>query len=294
MGEQSWNLKDKTVLVTGATNGIGKVTARQLAAQGAQVVIISRNAEKCKATAEEIRAQSGTTVDWIAADLSLLAGIEEAAAEFRARYTQLHVLINNAGAFFAERHVTADGYELTFALNHLNYFLLTERLLDRLMASAPARIINVSSDAHFGGVIDFDDLMGERKYSGWSAYSQSKLANVMFTYALARRLEGANVTANALHPGFVATGFGRNNGGIVGMFMPIAQMFAKKPDKGAETTIFLATSPSVEGVTGKYFADSKVKDSSKVSYDVEAQERLWTVSEQLVRRSSPVSAASPT
>jgi NAD(P)-dependent dehydrogenase (short-subunit alcohol dehydrogenase family) len=293
MGEQGWSVKDKVVLVTGATNGIGKVTAYQLAAQGARVVIISRNAEKCKTTAEEIRTQTGATVDWIAADLSLLAGIEDAAAEFRARYDRLHVLVNNAGAFFAERIVTADGYEATFALNHLNYFLLTERLRDLLLASAPARIVNVSSDAHYGGAINFDDLMGERKYSGWSAYSQSKLANVMFTYALARRLEGANVTANVLHPGFVATGFGRNNGGVVGMFMPIAQMFAKKPDKGAETSVFLAASPTVEGVNGKYFADNKAKESSKLSYDVTAQERLWEVSEQLVRLAKPVTAAQP-
>ncbi|MFN3332935.1 MAG: SDR family NAD(P)-dependent oxidoreductase, partial [Caldilinea sp.] len=149
MGEQGWSVKDKVVLVTGATNGIGKVTAHQLAAQGARVVIISRNAEKCKTTAEEIRTQTSATVDWIAADLSLLAGIENAAAEFRARYDRLHVLVNNAGAFFAERIVTADGYEATFALNHLNYFLLTERLRDLLLASAPARIVNVSSDAHY-------------------------------------------------------------------------------------------------------------------------------------------------
>ena len=293
MGEQSWSVKDKVVLVTGATNGIGKVTALQLASQGAQVVIVSRSAEKCKATVEEIRTQTGATVDWIAADLSLLAGVEDAAAEFRARYDKLHVLVNNAGAFFADRSVTADGYEGTFALNHLNYYLLTERLRDLLLASAPARVINVSSDAHYGGAINFDDLMGERKYSGWSAYSQSKLANVMFTYALARRLEGTNVTTNALHPGFVATGFGRNNGGVVGMFMPIVQMFAKKPDQGAETSVFLAASPTVEGVTGKYFAGSKAKESSKLSYDVAAQERLWEMSEELVRRSTPASVAQP-
>ncbi|MFO7633717.1 MAG: SDR family oxidoreductase [Caldilinea sp.] len=287
MVEQNWNVKDKVVLVTGATNGIGRVTAHQLAAQGANVVLVSRSSEKCRATADEIRTQTGAAdVDWIAADLSVLAGIEDAAEEFRARYSQLHVLVNNAGAFFAGRSVTADGYEATFALNHLNYFLLTQRLRDVLVTSAPARIVNVSSDAHYGGAIDFDDVMGERKYSGWRAYSQSKLANVMFTYALSRHLEGTGVTANVLHPGFVATGFGRNNGGLMGMLMPLVQWFAIRPDKGAETSIHLAASPAVDGVTGKYFSDRKEKDSSQVSYDVAAQNRLWELSEQLVRHAS--------
>ncbi len=285
MAETSWNVKDKIVLVTGATNGIGKVTALRLAEQGAHVVIVSRSAQKCAAVTEEIRAQSGNAgVEWIAADLSSLAGIEEAAAEFRARHQQLHVLINNAGGVFARRLVTADGYEMTFALNHLSYFRLTELLRDLLVASAPARIVNVSSDAHYGGAMNFDDLMGVRKYSSWGAYSQSKLANVLFTYALARRLEGTGVTANALHPGFVATGFGRNNGGLMGMVMPLAHLFALKPDKGAETSVYLATAPDIMGVSGKYFADCRQKESSKASYDVAAQERLWSVSEQLIQR----------
>lgn len=291
MAEQSWSIKDKIVLVTGATNGIGKVAAQELAAQGARVVIVSRSADKCKAVTEEIRAKTGATVDWIAADLSLLSGIEDAAAEFQARYQQLHVLLNNAGAFYADRITTADGYEMTFALNHLNYFLLTERLRNLLIASAPTRVVNVSSDAHYGGAIDFDDLMGERKYSGWGAYSQSKLANVMFTYSLARRLEGTGVTANVLHPGFVSTGFGRNNNGLLGMLMPVAQWFAKKPDEGAETSIYLAASPEVSGVTGKYFASRKAKDSSQRSYDIDAQERLWALSEELVRQPAPAQSA---
>lgn len=285
MVDTSWSIKDKTVLVTGATNGIGKVTALRLAEQGAHVVIVSRSAQKCAAVSEEIRTQSGNArVEWIAADLATLAGVEEAAAEFRARHQQLHVLINNAGGVFVDRIETADGYEMTFALNHLSYFRLTQLLQDLLIASAPARIVNVSSDAHYGGSMNFDDLMGVKKYSSWAAYSQSKLANVLFTYALARRLEGTGVTANALHPGFVATGFGRNNGGLMGMVMPLVQLFAIKPEKGAETSVFLATSPTVTGVSGKYFASCKPKESSKASYDVTAQDRLWSISEQLVRR----------
>ncbi len=282
---EPWNLQDKTVLITGATNGIGKVTAQRLAANGAHVVIVSRSAQKCAAVADEIRAQSGNSAEtWIAAELSTLAGIEEAATEFRARHAHLHVLLNNAGGVFTDRIPTADGYEMTFALNHLSYFYLTQLLRDMLIASAPARIINVSSDAHYGGAMNFDDLMGERKYSSWGAYSQSKLANVLFTYALARQLEGSGVMANTLHPGFVATGFGRNNGGIMGALMPLAQWFAIKPDKGAETSVFLATSPEVVNISGKYFASSKEKQSSQASYDVTAQERLWALSEQLVQR----------
>lgn len=293
MVDTSWSVKDKIVLVTGATNGIGKVTALRLAEQGAHVVIVSRSAQKCAAVSDEIRTQSGNPkVEWIAADLATLAGVEEAAAEFRARHQQLHVLINNAGGVFADHLKTADGYEMTFALNHLSYFRLTQLLRDLLLASAPARIVNVSSDAHYGGAMNFDDLMGARKYSSWGAYSQSKLANVLFTYALARQLEGAGVTANALHPGFVATGFGRNNGGLMGMVMPLAQLFAIKPDKGAETSVFLAASPTVAGVSGKYFANCKPKASSKASYDVAAQDRLWAISEELVQRAAAPLTAS--
>lgn len=284
MSDQLWNVRDKVILVTGGTNGIGKVTAHQLAEQGAQIVIVSRSAQKCAAVVDEIRAKTGNhNVEWIAADLSTRAGVEEAANEFRARHDRLHVLLNNAGGVFAEHLVTADGYEMTFALNHLSYFGLTQLLRDLLVASAPARIVNVSSDAHYGGAINFDDLMGEKKYSSWKAYSQSKLANVMFTYSLSRQLTGTGVTANALHPGFVSTGFGRNNGGLMGLFMPLAQWFAISPEKGAETSVYLATSPEVSAVSGRYFSKCKEKQSSQVSYDVAAQDRLWEVSEQLIR-----------
>ncbi len=291
MTATTWNIKDKTVLITGATNGIGEVTAHTLAAQGARVIIVSRNATKCENVAGRIQEATGNpAVEWIAADLSTLAGIHQAADEFLTRHRSLHVLVNNAGAVYAERQVTADGYEMTFALNHLSYFLLTRRLWGTLVASAPARIVNVSSDAHVAGKMNFDDLMGAQKYSSWSAYSQSKLANVLFTYELARRLDGSGVTANVLHPGFVATGFGRNNGGIWKRIMPLAQRFAKNPAKGAETSIYLASSPEVAQATGRYFSNSQAKKSARASYDVAAQQRLWSMSEALVTLPSPVHA----
>jgi len=282
MTASAWDLKGKKVLITGATNGIGEVTAQTLAAQGAQVIIVSRNAAKCETVAQRIQETTGNpAVEWIAADLSTLAGIHQAADEFLARHQSLHVLINNAGAVFADRQVTADGYEMTFALNHLSYFLLTWRLRDTLVASAPARVVNVSSDAHYGGKMNFDDLMGAQKYRSWLAYSQSKLANVLFTYELARRLDGSGVTANVLHPGFVATGFGHNNGGTWNVMISFAHRFAKKPAKGAATSIYLASSPALSQVTGQYFSDSKVKKSARTSYDVAAQQQLWAMSEVL-------------
>lgn len=283
MAETTWELKGKTALVTGATNGIGEITAQALAAQGANVVIVSRSASKCADVAQRIqRATGNQAVEWIAADLSTLAGINEAADEYLARHQVLHVLVNNAGGVFADRQVTSDGFEMTFALNHLNYFLLTRRLLDTIVASGPARIVNVSSDAHYSGKMNFDDLMGAQKYSSWAAYSQSKLANIMFTYELARQLEGSGVTANVLHPGFVATGFGRNNGGLWRMVMPLIQLFARNPANGAQTSIYLASSPAVAQISGQYFADSKAKKSSALSYDFAAQQRLWAISEELV------------
>jgi NAD(P)-dependent dehydrogenase (short-subunit alcohol dehydrogenase family) len=275
----------KVCLITGATGGIGLITAQALAAQGAKVVLVSRSVQKCEATAAQIKAASGNDqVTYIAGDLSLMAQVQQVAEQFLARYDRLDVLINNAGAVFSSRQVTAEGYELTMALNHLNYFYLTHLLQDRLLASTPARIINVSSDAHKGGSINFDDLMSEKKYSAFGVYSMSKLANVMFTYELARRLEDSGVTANALHPGFVASNFGRSNGGIMGVLMPLAHLFAISPEKGAETSIYLAASPEVEGVTGKYFVKKQPVKSAPASYDVAAQRRLWDVSEQLVQQ----------
>lgn len=283
------DLTGKVALVTGATAGIGEVTAAALAGLGAAVVLVSRSPQKLAATAGRIQQQTGNpNVEWIAADLAAMANVVEAADEFKARHDRLHILVNNAGAIFMTRQVTADGYELTFALNHLAYFLLTEQLLPVLERSAPARIVNVASGAHAGGRLNLDDLMGERKFSGFGAYSQSKLANVMFTYELARRLEGTGITANVLHPGFVASDFGRNNSGWMMRLFGLVRPFAISPEQGAQTQIYLASSPEVEGVTGQYFVKQKPKRSSQASYDTAAQKRLWEVSEQLVRRVAAV------
>ena len=275
------SMKGKTVLVTGGTNGIGLVTARELARMGAQVTIISRNAEKCAAVAEAIKVETGNPIEFIAADLSTLAGIMQAAAAFKQRHTRLQVLVNNAGAMFFKRQVTADGYEMTFALNHLNYFLLTNLLLDVLKAGAPARIVNVSSHAHESATIEFDNLQSEKHFTAMQAYGQSKLANVLFTYELARRLEGTGITVNAVHPGFIFTGFARNNGFLFDIGMRLVGLFIRKPDQGAQTSIFLASSPEVEGLSGKYFVDCKAVDSSPVSHDQAVAEKLWQVSMEL-------------
>ncbi len=273
----------KTALVTGATSGIGKATAEALARQGMTVVLVARDAEKGRAVLEEIRSKSGNpTLDVLLADLSSQAAIRQLAEEFQRKYSKLHVLVNNAGGVFSARKLTVDGLEYTFAFNHLAYFLLTNLLLDTLRASAPARIVNVSSGAQGMGKINFADLQGEQRYSVQAAYSQSKLANVLFTYALARRLEGTGVTANVLHPGVVRTNFGRVETPLLWrVLFPLIDPFMLTPEKGAETAVYLATSPEVEGVSGKYFAKQKAVRSHSISYDQAVQERLWEVSAQL-------------
>jgi len=273
----------KTVLITGGTGGIGRATATGLAGMGARVAITGRDLARTKAAAAEIAAATGNpAVDAYAADLSAQTQVRGLAAEILQAYPRLDVLINNVGGFWAHRHVTADGLEHTFALNHLAPFLLTNLLLARLVASAPARIITVSSGAQSMGKIDFDDLQGQRNYSGQRAYSQSKLANVMFTYELARRLEGTGVTATVLHPGVVRTGFGAEDPSpFWRVFIPLTRPFMKTPAEGAQTPIYLACSPNVEGVTGTYFADRKPKATNKVSYDTTAAARLWQVSAEL-------------
>src|SRR5664280_2698399 len=280
----------KTVLVTGGTGGIGKATALGLAALGARVGIIGRDHVRTQASAADIAAASGNpAVDSIAADMSSQAEVRRLGREVLDAYPRLDVLVNNVGGFWATRHVTADGLEHTFAVNHLAPFLLTDLLLDRLKASAPARIVTVSSGAQAMGKIGFDDLQGERKYSGQQAYNQSKLANVMFTYELSRRLDGSGVTATVLHPGVVRTGFAaEDHSPMWRVLLPLVRPFLKTPEKGAATSIYLASAPEVEGVTGKYFADSKTKTSSRSSYDTAAAARLWQMSVDLVGRTAGV------
>ena len=276
------SMAGKSVLVTGGTGGIGKATAIGLAALGARVGITGRDQARAVAAAAGIRAATGNTaVDAFAADMSAQAEVRRLAAQVADTYPRLDVLVNNVGGFWAHRHVTADGLEHTFALNHLAPFLLTNLLLDRLTASAPARIVTVSSGAQGRGRIDFDDLQGKRNYSGQRAYSQSKLANVMFTYELARRLEGTGVTANVLHPGVVHTHFGAEDQAHFAILIRMAGPFMKTPAQGAVTPVYLASSPEVEGVTGRYFVNRKPKASAKTAYDTTAAARLWQVSADL-------------
>lgn len=280
-------MNGKIALVTGATFGIGRETALGLAHQGAQVVIVGRSEARTRTTVEYIKRESGKAhVDSLVADLSSVAEVQRLAMAFKARYRRLDVLVNNAGAIFTERQMTPEGFERTWALNHLAYFALTLALLDLLKASAPSRVVNVSSAMHLRGQMDFDNTQGERKFSGSDLYAQSKLANVLFTNALARRLEGTGVTANCLHPGVVATGFAHNNTGPIKWLATLAKPFLISADKGAATSMYLATSPEVEGVTGKYFAKCKEAKSSRSARDEATQERLWALSEAQVAQAT--------
>jgi retinol dehydrogenase 14 len=273
----------KVVLVTGGTGGIGKATATGLAALGARVGVVGRDRQRGAAAAADIEAASDNpAVDVFAADMSSQAEVRQLAEEVLAAYPRMDVLVNNVGGFWAHRHLTVDGLERTLAVNHLAPFLLTMLLLDRLKASAPARIVTVSSGAQARGRIDFDDLQGERKYSGQRSYSQSKLANVMFTYELARRLEGTGVTATVLHPGVVRTEFGAEDQSGLVVIGRLARPFMKTPAQGAATSIYLASSPEVEGVTGRYFVNNKPQTSNKSSYDTATAARLWRLSAKLV------------
>lgn len=274
---QSGEMTDTVCVVTGASRGIGKETAFGLARLGATVLAVCRDPDRGAAAVTDIMARSGSDrVHLVLADLSSQAEIRRLADDLLRQYQRLDVLVNNAGAINMRRTLTVDGIETTWAVNHLAYFLLTSLLLPRLESSG-ARIVNVSSDAHRRGTIRFDDLEGEQSYGGHAAYGQSKLANVLFTYELARRLKGG-ATANALHPGVISTGFGKNNRGWFRWGVTIAGVFMKKPAEGAETSIYLASSPAVEGVTGKYFVNCKETPSSPESYDRSVAERLWEVS----------------
>src|SRR5215213_3411108 len=265
----------RTVLVTGATAGIGKATALGLATMGAHLAITGRDAIRTEDAAREIRAAGGGQVDVFVADLSAQAEVRRLAQQILQTLSRIDVLINNVGGYWNTRHPTADGLERTFAVNHLAPFLLTNLLLDRLTQSAPARVVTVSSNAQAQGRIDFDDLQGELSYSGARAYSQSKLANVLFSYELARRLQGTSVTANALHPGVVSTSFGAEDPDRAQrLAVPLMRPFMKSPNAGAATSVHLASAADLERVTGEYFANSKPRRSSEGSYDPSASAQL--------------------
>ena len=290
----------KTVLVTGGSSGIGKATALGLAAMGAHLAITGRDRERTDSAAQEIRAAGGGPVDILVADLSAQTEVRQLADEVLKRLPRIDVLINNVGGYWKTRRVTVDGLEHTFALNHLAPFLLTHLLLGRLTHSSPARVVTVSSHAHAQGRIDFDDLQGERDYSGARAYNQSKLANVLFTYELARRLQAtplpdqAVVTANVVHPGMVSTSFGAEDPATVQrLLIPMLRHFMKTPAQGAATSIHVASAPHLERVSGRYFTNSKPKKSSPRSYDQAVAARLWQISVDLVR-STATSTTAPT
>jgi len=280
------SMPGRVCLITGATSGIGKATAHALAALGASVGLIGRDPQKGEATVQRIRQDTGNEeIELLSADLTSQTSIRELADHILTKHDQLHLLVNCAGAFFRDRRVTIDGLEMTFALNHLAYFLLTTLLLDLLQESAPARVVNVTSGAHSTGRIDFEDLQRERGYRGQVAYNQSKLANVLFTYELARRLDGTGVTVNCVHPGVVHTNFGRQNQPVAWrLVISIVTPFMRSLEKGAENVVYLSSDPEVETVTGKYFHDLKPKRSSKLSHDPDVAARLWQVSEELTAR----------
>ena len=276
-------MEGKLCVVTGATDGIGRVTARALAERGAEVVLVGRNAAKGAEVCKAIRRSSrNDRVRFEQADLSSQAEIRALAERLTADGTAIDVLVNNVGAIFNRRRESTDGIEMTFALNHLGYFLLTGLLLGSLKASAAARIVNVASEAHRGAQMNLEDPQGTKRYSGWRAYQQSKLANILFTCRLATLLEGTTVTANCLHPGFVASKFGQNNGWLfVTVLKTIMRFSAIDVETGARTSVHVATSPDVAGVSGRYFDKSREVTSSLASRDEETALRLWELSEEL-------------
>ncbi len=279
-------MNNRTIVITGATDGIGKIAAHELAKTGATLVLVGRNAEKGNLVVNEVSdLTSNKNIRFYQADLSLLKQTKLVCDEIKKDFTQIDVLLNNAGGFFADYYQTEEGLEHTFALNHLNYFVMTKELLPLLEAAPSGRIVNVSSDAHNGQSIDWDNLQGENGFKGWSVYGRSKLMNILFTYELAQRISDTSVTANCLHPGFVKTKFGDNNSGLMGIGMKLAKSLAAiNLDKGGATSVFLASSPEVEGISGKYFAKSKARESSDVSYIENDWKRLWTVSEEVVSK----------
>jgi NAD(P)-dependent dehydrogenase (short-subunit alcohol dehydrogenase family) len=281
MDGQQWpGVRGKRVILTGGTGGIGLAAARQLAALGAELTIVARSPERARAAASSIV----RPVDVLFADLGSQAEVRRLADEILGQYPRVDVLVNNAGAVFGSRRLSVDGIELTWAVNHLAPFLLTTLLLDRLVASAPARIITTSSRAHYRAALPFDDVQAERSPwgMGMQRYAETKLANILFTKELARRLAGTRVTANCFHPGFVGTGFNHNNGPLMRLAMSAARLVARRPDKGAETLVWLADSPEVSAVSGAYFMDKRERVPSPAARDMDAANRLWEVSERQI------------
>ncbi len=278
-------MQGKVCVITGANSGIGKATALGLAKMGATIVMVCRNQSAGTAAMEQIKVESANdNIALLLADLSSQTAIRQLVQDFKVRYTQLHVLINNAGVAPIKRSMTLDGIETTFAVNYLAPFLLTNLLLDVLKTSAPSRVVNVAGDFHRKATINFDDLMFERNYSGTQANNQAKLALILFTYELARRLEGTEVTVNSLHPGAVATNAPLKDPELSSLsrfFYRLVKPFFLSPERGAETSIYLASSPEVDGVTGKYFIKKATVASSPESYDIEISKRLWEISAKL-------------
>ncbi len=274
-------MEGKTCLVTGATSGIGEATALGLVELGARMIIAGRSRSRCEATQERIRAATGQEVEFLLADLSEMDQVRRLASAVKERTARLDVLVNNAGAFFLRRNLSADGFEMTFALNQLSYFVLTSKLLSLLISSAPARVVNVSSSAHYQGEIDFDNLQLQRGYSGQKAYAQSKLCNVLFTKELARRHSKDGIITNAVHPGFVRTRIGQNNGFLSKIFVPLIFRNGRSPNEGAETVIYLAGAPETAQVVGQYYYNLKPKTPGKLTADTKLAAQLWRTSEQL-------------
>ena len=276
------SMNGKVVLITGGTSGIGKAAAVELAGMGAEVVVTGRNPERGREAVGEIKARSGSdAVSLLIADLSVQAGVRGLAEEFRGGHDRLDVLVNNAGVVNQKRSETADGIESTLATNHLAPFLLTNLLLDLLKESAPSRIVTTASEAERWGRLDFDDLQSRKRYGAFPVYGMTKLANIVFTIDLAERLEGTGVTATCYHPGAVNTNFGTGSGGIGTFFFKAFKPFMRSPEKGADTLVYLASSPDVEGMSGKYLSDRKLITAKSVAYDAGARRQLWEASESL-------------
>jgi NAD(P)-dependent dehydrogenase (short-subunit alcohol dehydrogenase family) len=282
VSQETITLEGQVCLITGATRGIGFHTALGLAQRGAHVILVGHHEGRGEEATQQIRDQAmHGSADFVLADLASLDGMRHLADIVSERYHRLDVLVNNVGGFFLTRQETVDGLEMTFALDHLSYFVVTNLLLDLIWRSAPARIVNVSSESHRRGKMHLRDLQLEEGYTGRRAYNQAKLANLLFTYELARRLTAPEVTANALHPGFVDTHIGQQNP-LVGAFLDVVHwLFAKSPEEGAQTPIYLAASAEVQGTTGRYYIDKEPVKSSLASYDEDAAARLWQISEEL-------------